>query len=302
MDPAAITAEHAARVGASDPLLPAPGRLREGTRLSVDRGEAVTWFQHLPVGLAARTWEPARTHRLDVRLAGEDRAGTLGALLDQWLDLIKDTVAPGDTDSAAVVELPSRDTEAVSALVHRGFVPSSVLAVRQTGRGGQAGAPGVRIRAATADDLAVATELNLTVVRFDAPFGKITPRESTEEVLRNQLVFLLNQPEPLVWLAERDHRVVGIVHIQLPPVSDWAGRSVAAAAAGYLGCLGVVESERGGGIGAALAAHAHAVLDAAGLPVTLLHHALANPYSTPFWYSVGYRPLWTTWIRRPAFG
>lgn len=162
------------------------------------------------------------------------------------------------------------------------------------------GDPGVRIREATVDDLAVATELNLAVVRFDAPFGKITPRDSTEEVLRNQLVFLLSQPEPRVWLAERDGRMVGLVHIQLPPVSNWAGRYVAAPATGYLGCLGVVESERGGGIGAALAAHAHAVLDNAGLPVTLLHHALANPYSTPFWYSVGYRPLWTTWLRRPA--
>ncbi|SDH65559.1 hypothetical protein SAMN05192558_113120 [Actinokineospora alba] len=300
VDPAATIAEHAARVGASDPLLPVPAEFRAGTRLSVDGGEAVTWFQHLPEGLAARSWEPARSHHLDVRLAGADRAATLGVLLDRWLDLIRDTVTPGDSDSAAVVEMPSRDTEAVSALVHRGFVPCSVVAVRKAGRGGQAGDPGVRIRAATADDLAVATELNLTVVRFDAAFGKITPRDSTEEVLRNQLVFLLSQPEPLVWLAERAGRVVGLVHIQLPPVSNWAGRYVAAPAVGYLGCLGVVESERGGGIGAALTAHAHAVIDAAGVPVTLLHHALANPYSTPFWYSAGYRPLWTTWLRRPT--
>ncbi|WP_312880107.1 GNAT family N-acetyltransferase [Actinokineospora xionganensis] len=301
MDPAAIIAEHAARVGASDPLLPAPADFRAGTRLSVDGGEAVTWFQHLPVGLAARSWEPARTHRMDVRLAGDDRATVLGALLDQWLESIRDTVAPGDKDSAAVIELPSRDTEAVSALVHRGFVPCSVLAVRKACRGGPPGDPGVRVRAATAADLAVATELNLAVVRFDAPFGKITPRESTAEVLRNQLLFLLGQPEPLVWLAERAGRVVGMVHIQLPPVSNWASGYVAASATGYLGCLGVVESERGGGVGAALAAHAHAVIDAAGPPVTLLHHALANPYSTPFWYAMGYRPLWTTWIRRPTF-
>lgn len=281
MDRVAIVDEHAARVGALDSLLPAPEEFRDGTRLSADGGEAVIWFQHTPVGFASRTWEPARRHSMDVRLAGGDRAAALG-----------------DADSAAVIELPSRDTEAVSALVHRGFVPCSVLAVRKAGRGGRAG--GVRIREATADDLAVATELNLAVVRFDAPFGKITPRDSTEEVLRNQLSFLLAQPEPRVWLAERDGRVVGIAHIQLPPVSDWAARYVAAPAAGYLGCLGVVESERGGGIGAALAARAHAVIDGSGVPVTLLHHALANPYSTPFWYSLGYRPLWTTWIRRPV--
>lgn len=298
MDRPAIADEHAARVGALDSLLPPPGEFREGTRLSVDGGEAVTWFQHTPMGLASRTWEPARRHNMDARLAGSDRAAALGALLDRWLELIRDTVTPGDEDSAAVIELPSRDTEAVSALVHRGFVPCSVLAVRKAGRRGRAG--DVHIREATADDLAVATELNLDVVRFDAPFGKITPRDSTEEVLRNQLSFLLAQPEPRVWLAERDGRVVGIAHIQLPPVSDWAARYVAASAVGYLGCLGVVESERGSGIGAALSAHAHAVMDASGVPVTLLHHALANPYSTPFWYSQGYRPLWTTWLRRPV--
>ncbi|WP_436492441.1 GNAT family N-acetyltransferase [Actinokineospora sp. HUAS TT18] len=300
MEPSAIAAEHAARLTALDPLLPPPPPLADvGVRLTAESGEAVAWFQETAPGMASRTWEPARRHNLEVRLAGEDRAATLGDLLDQWAARIMNAVTPGDLDAAAVVELPSRDTAAVSALVHRGFVPVSVVAVRKAGRVGPSGSD-VRIRRAEPSDLDVATALNMTVVHYDAPFGKVTPREDTEEGLRNQLSFLLGQDEPAVWLAERDGRVVGIVHIQLPPVSNWTGRYVAAPSPAYLACLGVAEDERGGGVGAALAAHAHGVIDAAGLPVTLLHHALANPRSTPFWYSLGYRPLWTMWLRRPV--
>ncbi|ROP39823.1 hypothetical protein [Saccharothrix texasensis] len=54
------------------------------------------------------------------------------------------------------------------------------------------------------------------------------------------------------------------------------------------------------GVGAALADHAHRLLDGAGVGVTLPHHALPNPLSAPFRHSHGYRPLWTTWQRRPA--
>ncbi|GLZ40003.1 GNAT family N-acetyltransferase [Actinokineospora sp. NBRC 105648] len=302
MQPEEIAEEHAARLLALDPLLPAPPPLAPGagTPLSVPGGAAVAWYQELAVGTAARTWEPSRKHNLEVRLAGAHQASSLGALLDQWFDLVYSSVEPGDTDCAAVVELPSRDTEAVLALVRRGFSPVSVIAVRRAGRPGPAGDSGARIRAATAADLDAALALNLEVVAYDAPFGKITPREDTAEALRNQLVYLLGLAEPVVWVAERDGRAVGLVHVQLPPTSSWAQRYTAADGVGYLACLGVTASERGSGVGSALAAHAHAVFDAAGLPVTLLHHALPNPRSTPFWYAHGYRPLWTTWLRRPV--
>ncbi|CRK60093.1 hypothetical protein [Alloactinosynnema sp. L-07] len=301
VDSPAIAAAHAARLAAADPLLPAPPPLAGvGVRLTADAGEAAAWFQESAPGMASRTWEPDRRHNLEVRLAGDDRAATLGELLDRWAERITAAVTPGDLDAAAVVELPSRDTEAVSALIHRGFVPCSVVAVRKAGRAGLAGDPDLRIRPAEPGDLDIATELNMTVVRYDAPFGKVTPREDTEEALRNQLAFLLGQPAPSVWLAERAGRVVGVVHFQLPPTADWAKRYVAAPSTAYLACLGVAEDDRGGGVGAALAAHAHSMIDAAGLPVTLLHHALPNPRSTPFWYSLGYRPLWTMWLRRPV--
>ena len=51
---------------------------------------------------------------------------------------------------------------------------------------------------------------------------------------------------------------------------------------------------------AALVRHANGFLDTAGIAVTLLHYALANPRSGPFWARMGYRPLWTSWQARPA--
>ena len=59
-------------------------------------------------------------------------------------------------------------------------------------------------------------------------------------------------------------------------------------------------AERGSGIGAALTQRLHAELDAAGVPVTLLHYAQVNPLSAPFWNRMGYRPLWTMWEIQPA--
>jgi GNAT superfamily N-acetyltransferase len=64
--------------------------------------------------------------------------------------------------------------------------------------------------------------------------------------------------------------------------------------------LSVLPDERGSGVGTALVAGLHRVLDAAGVAVTLLHHAQLNPLSAPFWSRMGYRPLWTSWETRPA--
>jgi GNAT superfamily N-acetyltransferase len=68
----------------------------------------------------------------------------------------------------------------------------------------------------------------------------------------------------------------------------------------YLQTMFVEPGQRGGGVGAALAARVHHELDARGIDVTLLHYSQLNPLSAPFWHRMGYRPLWTTWEARPA--
>jgi hypothetical protein len=64
----------------------------------------------------------------------------------------------------------------------------------------------------------------------------------------------------------------------------------AVAPVAYSNLMGVAARERGGGIGAALAARAHREIDAAGVAGTLLEHAPPKPLSTRFWAMQGYRP------------
>ncbi|MGW5053330.1 N-acetyltransferase family protein [Actinokineospora sp. NPDC004072] len=293
-----VITEHAARLAALDPLLVVPGPLAEDGRIEHGGAVCAASYQETPEGRSFRTWHAARRHVLDVRLAGDDPVGDLGAVLDRWLAGLA-PAEPGDLDCAAVVELASRDTAAVPALLRRGFAPVSVTAVRRAGTPGPA--PGAGVRLATPDDLPAMVALNLAVVEYDAQFGKVTLRPDTEEGLTNHFRYALTTPSARAWVAERDGAIVGLASIQLPPFTGWVEGYCSLSPAGYLETMSVVEGLRGAGIGSALAGHAFAALDAA-TPVSLLHHALPNPRSTPFWYRHGYRPLWTMWLRRPAIG
>jgi GNAT superfamily N-acetyltransferase len=68
----------------------------------------------------------------------------------------------------------------------------------------------------------------------------------------------------------------------------------------YLDLMAVLPGERSRRVGAALAAGLNREVEAAGVPVTLLHYGLLNPLAAPFWSQQGYRPLWTSWEARPA--
>ena len=82
--------------------------------------------------------------------------------------------------------------------------------------------------------------------------------------------------------------------------ADWIAPMTAASPVAYLYLAGVATGDRGGGVGTALAARAHEEIEAAGVAATLLHFALPNPLSAPFWAMQGHRPLWTAWEARPA--
>ena len=104
----------------------------------------------------------------------------------------------------------------------------------------------------------------------------------------------------MVWLAFADGRPVGMCAVSLPEHDSGAQALSSAPAVGYLGSMYVDPAARSTGVGSALHAVADGALAASGAVVTLLHHAVPNPRSTPFWYRHGYRPLWTHWQRRPA--
>ncbi len=111
---------------------------------------------------------------------------------------------------------------------------------------------------------------------------------------------MLADPEPWVWLAERDGAPVGLLTAERPEVAAWIAPMTNPQPVAYLQQGFVPPSERGTGIGAMLTACFHADIEAADIPVTLLHYAQTNPLSAPFWSQQGYRPLWTSWEARPA--
>jgi GNAT superfamily N-acetyltransferase len=111
---------------------------------------------------------------------------------------------------------------------------------------------------------------------------------------------MLADPQPWVWLAERDGIAIGLLATEPPPDATWIAPLTGSAPVAYLQQGVVRPGERGGGIGARLVERYHAEADAAGVAVTLLHYSQVNPLSAPFWSQQGYRPLWTTWETRPA--
>jgi ribosomal protein S18 acetylase RimI-like enzyme len=306
----AIAAQHASRLAGADPLLPEPPVLKPGDEAVLLTGTA---GDSAGIGLATRVevaadsrpaaWRSLVQYRLDIRLAGPRPDAALDQLLTQWDEHLANIADPGDIDEAAVIARPSRDSAGSAELLQRGFAPVSGIAVRPAERLAAAGpptTPGVCIRPAEDFDLATAVGLQLELQLYDAQFGMATVRPNAERLITEELRELLGRDEPTVWIAELYGKALGMVQVQLPEQAGWIKPYVTASRVGYLSSLAVAEAARSSGVGTALAGHAHQVFDEAGADAVLLHHALANPRSTPFWYAQGYRPLWTYWQRRPA--
>jgi GNAT superfamily N-acetyltransferase len=270
-------------------------------------GVAVCRHEYVPADTLNQTWGAASRFSLVVRIRDTDTAAALDDLLGQWRDHLAALPGAGADDTAAMISWPSRDVTGVTSLLRHGLQPLTVIAVRSAGAAGAAGAPeararpgGLVIREAGPEDLAVVTEFELGVIRYDALFGAAIVRPATESLVRAETQVALAARPAWAWLAERDGRPVGLVHVQPPGQSGWIAGMARGGVTAYLQTMFVRPGERGTGVGAALVRHAHAVLGARGGPTTLLHYAQLNPLSGPFWNRMGYRPLWTGWEVRPA--
>jgi GNAT superfamily N-acetyltransferase len=211
-----------------------------------------------------------------------------------------------------MITWPARDVSGVTTLLRHGLQPITVIAVRparaeaaaprSTGDAGPrpAGSESLVIREAGPADLDVVTELEMGVIRYDALFGAAILRPATEELVRAETQAALAVRSAGAWLAERDGKPVGLIHVQPPEESRWITGMTRAGVTVYLQTMFVRPGDRGGGVGEALVRHLHGVLDARGVDTTLLHYAQLNPLSAPFWSRMGYRPLWTGWEVRPA--
>ncbi|HLH83079.1 MAG TPA: GNAT family N-acetyltransferase [Trebonia sp.] len=296
---------------ALDRLLPDPAALPAGcgAPLAVNgdngrlAGLGICVHQHIPAESLNQTWGAADRFTLVPRLAGQDVAAPADALLSQWRDHLAGIGAARGPDTSASVVWPSQDITGIRALLRHGLQPVTVIAARVRPSGpppAPRGAYGVTIRAAGPADEEQVTDLELRLIRYDMHFGGPVWRAATARLVRAEIRASLARPATWTWLAERAGRAVGLIVAQPPQDAGWITGMTSLAPAAYLQTMFVDQQERGTGIGAALVRHVHAMLDGAGIAVTLLHHSQVNPLSAPFWYRMGYRPLWTSWEARPA--
>jgi GNAT superfamily N-acetyltransferase len=302
----------ARRWQAVDPLLPDPSALPNGCGAPLvvngDHGRlaglGVCVHHHVPGDSLNQTWGAADRFMLVPRLAGQDIAGPADLLLSQWRDHLAGIGAARGMDTSATVVWPSLDITGVNALLRHGLQPLTVIAARvrphAPGGGAPRGAYGVTIRPAGPGDEERVLDLELQLIRYDMHFGGPVWRPATARLVRDEIHGSLAGLQPWTWLAHRGGRAVGLLVAQPPQEAAWIAGMTSQSPAAYLQTMFVDQQERGTGIGAALVRCLHAQLDAAGVAVTLLHHSQVNPLSAPFWYRMGYRPLWTSWEARPA--
>ena len=301
---------------AIDPLLPDPAALPAGCgEPLVVNGEngriaglGVCVHQHVPPQSLNQTWGAADRFTLVPRLPGQDIAVPAGQLLGQWRDHLAGIGATRGPDTSASVVWPSLDIGGVDALLRHGLQPLTVIAAR-TRPNGPPQAPrrayGVTIREADPADEEQVLDLELRLIRYDMHFGGPVWRQATARLVREEIRGSLDRGArdkegTWTWLAERNGRAVGLLVAQPPQDAGWIAGMTSRSPAAYLQTMFVDGQERGTGIGAALVRNLHARLDGMGVAVTLLHHSQVNPLSAPFWYRMGYRPLWTSWEARPA--
>lgn len=298
MDINAVVEEHGARVRAADPLVAGQDWLAEpgkGERLvEAHQAVGVATVSSKDPDMLDATWGPLVVHSLRARVCGEDPEASLGGLLDKWEASVKGR----KPEQALAVNWPSRDTAAVGALIRRAYNPTVVIAARKKGAPSPAHDAGAaHIRRATMADLDDMNGLYQHLIAYDAQFAWLTPRPSTPRRTREHLAELLGHDDSWCWVAEQDGAVAGLLTVESPAHAGWIAPLVRAEPVAYLGVMYADPSIRGRGVGAALAARAHAHLDAAGVEVTLLHYAAPNPLSVPFWSRQGYRPVLTQWGR-----
>lgn len=305
-----VIAQVAQRWQTLDPLLPAPSvpaaadgeRFKAGPPDAPAAVAACGHWQGAP-GSLELCWGTARRFELTARVAGPDVTGALDQLLSAWRGHLAAEPGLDDEDTSAVLSWPSRDVAGVAGLLHHGLQPLAVVAVRPgPERSGPAAElpAGLRIRRAGLADLDAVVRLEHEVVRYDANFVAVIDRPWTADALRAEAKTALAAAEPWVWLAERDGQAIGVLHAQRPADAGWIARLTRPEPVAYNLLTGVSATERGAGVGAALAAQFHAETEAAGVAVTLLHYTQLNPRSVPFWSQQGYRPLWTIWEAHPA--
>ncbi|MDT7803743.1 MAG: hypothetical protein QOI78_7176 [Actinomycetota bacterium] len=296
--------EQNARFAALDPLLPpiAPPHAASEPLLATVGGRRagglLTRVTHAP-GSWPALWGPLEIWDLTA-VPGDSGAAGLAALLGAWRERMRGSGA--GLDSGCTLAWPSRDDEASAVLLAHGFAPLTCLAVRPPEPPPGPGPARVPVRKAGDGDAEALTELRLAEWRYTSQVGTAVRRPGARPLLLAEVQRHLRF-SGLVWLAEDEGVPAGMAACALasPVPGDSIHGRLPAGRWGYVDTLSVAPAARGGGVGRALMATAHRTLLSYEVRGTFLFYHPANPLSPVFWHRQGYRPLWTMWIRRPAW-
>lgn len=249
-------------------------------------------------------WGARRRFRLIPEIAGPDVADALGQLISQWRDHLAQVPEADGGDTSAIISWPSRDIDGIGPMLARGLSPTDTVTARLTARHPQGERTPelslISLRPAVPADIDVVARFGVAEVRYDAHFGGVIDRPDAEDSFRRYATDLLAAPDPWIWLAEQDGSFVGALIAEHPQEAAWIAPLTMLSPVAYLQSMYVLPEQRGRGIGEMLTRHFHREVAAAAVPVALLHYAVLNPLSVPFWSRQGYRPLWTTLEARPA--
>lgn len=304
-----VTDGHARRLAEIDPLVrPVPPDegsppLRRWTRGPVRALATVT----RQTDGAAPLWATRTAYALHLEIGIADPSAvraSLDEVVDEWLADIAGEATPGDPESAAYVSVASRDPLTQGTLVAHHFGPASVLAIRTLDRPDpehwRRPADGLQVRPATVHDAAWLVERSAELHRHESRLGAVPERAQARASLAKELPEALARDEGWTWIASGPSGPIGFVQLNPPEAARWVTGATWLSPAGYLVGAYVDPAARSGGVGRTLAATAHDRAREEGWSAVLLHHSAASGWSAPFWASMGYRPLVTTWIRRPV--
>lgn len=301
-----LRAAQRARFAALDALLPdmTPNPAGEVLTTALPDGQRVAGTLlriNNPEGTLPSLWSARQVWEL-FPLVGEHADLGVDALLRAWRGRLDRE--PLSLDSSCVVTWPSRDVTVSRVLLDHGFVPLTVLAMRQPGGAGTPVprlAPGVTVRRARLEDLGVATEIALAELAYSANLGGTIVRADAAQLKQAAIRYHLNEQDP-VWLIEQDGIAVGLAECWVTDAAPGAAVRfpVPMGRWGYVNTVSVLPGARGNGIGRQLMSVAHHDLARHRAIGSYLYYNLANPLSSVFWPRQGYRPLWTIWEVRPS--
>jgi len=302
-----VARAHTERLRALDPALgavTAPGGDERLDVLRVQDDDGPVWGilrrSITAPGDPVSLWGPATREILQLRSAHRPSSVAFAGLLDRWLLRLRAEGEAGTGDRGAIVRVPDAERALTLPLLEAGFAPQTTTAIRavrpEEASGPDPAEPG--LRAPLPSDRERLLDLAEEMVASDVAAGSAWPRPDARTLVAHYVDELLARPDGWGYVAADESGVVGAISLAPPRESAWAAPSTSLAPVVYLGMTVVAEGARRRGIGRRLVDAAHRRAAAEGASAVLLDHATLSPLSAPFWHRRGYRPLWTTWVRR----